>query len=147
MEGGVLTLRGERKFDDENDGRNFHRVERSYGQFVRSFTLPNNVDRENIKASFSDGLLEVALPKREEAKPRQIKIARPMPRRRRWTSRPADRVSLPCFTSPAPAGLFLYRLPRSPLPLPARERVGVRGVPKLHHAFGMASLAIGFSVA
>ena len=75
MEGGVLTLRGERKFEDEKEGRNYHRVERSYGQFLRSFTLPNNVDRENIKASFSDGVLEVELPKREEAKPRQIRIS------------------------------------------------------------------------
>ncbi len=74
MEGGVLTLRGERKFEDEKEGRNFHRVERSYGQFVRSFTLPNNVDREKIKATFHNGLLEIALPKREEAKPRQIPI-------------------------------------------------------------------------
>ena len=75
MEGGVLTLRGERKFEEEKEGRNFHRVERSYGQFVRSFTLPNNVDRDQIKASFSDGLLHIELPKREEAKPRQIKIS------------------------------------------------------------------------
>jgi HSP20 family protein len=75
MEGGVLTLRGERKFEDEKEGRNFHRVERSYGQFVRSFTLPNNVDRDAIKASFRNGLLEIAMPKREEAKPRQISIS------------------------------------------------------------------------
>jgi HSP20 family protein len=75
MEGGVLTLRGERKFEDEKQGRNFHRVERSYGQFVRSFTLPNNVDREKIRASFSDGILEIEMPKSEEARPRQIKIS------------------------------------------------------------------------
>ncbi|HTO75922.1 MAG TPA: Hsp20/alpha crystallin family protein [Thermoanaerobaculia bacterium] len=75
MEGGVLTLRGERRFEDASDGKNFHRVERSYGQFVRSFTLPNNVDRERIQASFSDGLLEISMPKREDAKPRQIKIS------------------------------------------------------------------------
>lgn len=74
MEGGVLTIRGERKFENEKEGKNYHRVERSYGQFVRSFTLPNNVDRENIKADFRDGLLHIVLPKREEAKPRQIKI-------------------------------------------------------------------------
>lgn len=74
MEGGVLTIRGERKFEDEKQGRNFHRVERSYGQFVRSFTLPNNVDREKIRASFTDGLLEIEIPKSEEARPRQIKI-------------------------------------------------------------------------
>jgi len=75
MEGGVLTIRGERKFEDEKQGRNFHRVERAYGQFVRSFTLPNNVDREKIRASFSDGLLEIEIPKSEEARPRQIKIS------------------------------------------------------------------------
>lgn len=74
MEGGVLTLRGERKLEEEKEGRSFHRVERSYGQFVRSFTLPNNVDRDSIKASFHNGLLEIAMPKREEAKPRQIRI-------------------------------------------------------------------------
>lgn len=75
MEGGVLTIRGERKFEDEKQGRNFHRVERSYGQFVRSFTLPNDVDREKIRATFSDGILEIEIPKREDARPRQIKIS------------------------------------------------------------------------
>jgi HSP20 family protein len=75
LEGGVLTIRGERKFEDEKKDRNFHRVERSYGQFVRSFTLPNNVDRENIRASFDHGLLSVELPKTAEARPRQIKIS------------------------------------------------------------------------
>ncbi len=75
MEGGVLTIRGERKFEDEKEGRNFHRLERSYGHFVRSFTLPNNVDRENIRASFNNGLLEIELPKSEEARPRQIKVS------------------------------------------------------------------------
>ncbi len=76
MEGGVLTLRGERKFEEERkNSKNFHRVERAYGQFVRSFTLPNNVDRENVQARFSDGLLQIEMPKREEAKPRQIRIS------------------------------------------------------------------------
>ena len=75
MEGGVLTLKGERKFEGETEGRNYHRVERSYGQFVRSFTLPNNVNRDAIKATFHDGVLSIELPKREEAKPRQIKIS------------------------------------------------------------------------
>ena len=73
-ENGMLTLRGERKFENETDGKSYHRVERSYGQFVRSFSLPNNVDREKIQASFKDGLLQVELPKREDAKPRTIKI-------------------------------------------------------------------------
>lgn len=75
MEGNVLMLRGERKSEAEKEGRTFHRMERSYGQFVRSFTLPNNVDRDRIKATFANGLLQIELPKREEAKPRQIKIS------------------------------------------------------------------------
>jgi HSP20 family protein len=75
MEGNILTLRGERKFEEEKTGRNYHRVERSYGQFMRSFTLPNNVDRENIRAKFRNGLLEIELPKREDAKPKQIQIS------------------------------------------------------------------------
>jgi len=74
MEGGVLTVKGERKMEEEKEGRNYHRVERAYGHFLRSFTLPNNVDRDAIKASFADGLLTIELPKREEAKPRQIRI-------------------------------------------------------------------------
>jgi HSP20 family protein len=77
MEGNILTIRGERKFEEEKgaEGRNYHRVERAYGQFVRSFTLPPNVDREHIEARFRNGLLEIDLPKREETKPRQIRIA------------------------------------------------------------------------
>lgn len=75
MEGGVLTLQGERQFEREKEGRTYHRVERSYGQFVRTFTLPNNVDRENVRARFANGLLEIELPKKEETRPRQIKIS------------------------------------------------------------------------
>lgn len=75
MESNILTVRGERKFEEEKEGRNYHRVERAYGQFVRSFTLPNNVDRENIRAHFKNGLLEIELPKREDAKPKLIKIS------------------------------------------------------------------------
>lgn len=74
-ENGMLTLRGERKFEKETDGKSYHRVERSYGQFIRSFSLPNNVDREKIRAHFSNGLLQVELPKREDAKPRTIRIS------------------------------------------------------------------------
>jgi HSP20 family protein len=73
-ENGMLTLTGERKFEKETGERNYHRVERSYGQFVRSFSLPNNVDREKIHATFSNGLLQIELPKREDAKPRQIRV-------------------------------------------------------------------------
>ena len=74
LEGNILTLRGERKLEEEKEGRNFHRIERSYGQFVRSFTLPNNVDRENVRATFQTGILEIELPKREDARPKQIRI-------------------------------------------------------------------------
>ena len=91
LEGGVLTIRGERRFEDEKtNGRNYHRVERSYGQFVRSFTLPNNVDRENVKATFSDGLLHIEIPKREEAKPRQIRISDDGAKEGRGKDKPID---------------------------------------------------------
>jgi HSP20 family protein len=71
----VLTLRGERKFDNDVKKENYHRVERAYGAFSRSFTLPNVVDTEKIKAEFKDGLLRLTLPKKEEAKPKQISIS------------------------------------------------------------------------
>ena len=74
----VLTLRGERKLgsDDskENNAKGFRRVERSYGSFTRSFTLPRSVDSENVTASYRHGVLAVTLPKRAEAKPRQIDV-------------------------------------------------------------------------
>ncbi len=75
MENGMLTLSGERRFEKESADKAYHRIERSYGQFVRSFSLPNNVDRDKIKAKFADGLLQVELPKREDAKPRTIQIS------------------------------------------------------------------------
>ena len=75
VENNVLTLRGERKFESEVKREQYHRVERAYGTFSRSFTLPNVVDTANIKAEFKDGVLRVTLPKREEAKPKQIAIA------------------------------------------------------------------------
>jgi HSP20 family protein len=67
-------LRGERKFSDEVKRENFHRVERTYGEFLRTFTLPAFVDTSKILAEFKDGLLMVTLPKREEAKPKQIEV-------------------------------------------------------------------------
>jgi HSP20 family protein len=75
VENNVLTLQGERKFESEVKREEYHRVERAYGTFSRSFTLPNVVDSDKIKAEFKDGLLRVVLPKREEAKPKQITIA------------------------------------------------------------------------
>ncbi len=74
VENNLLTLRGERKFDHEVKRESYHRVERSYGAFSRSFTLPNVVDTQNIKAEYRDGVLRMSLPKREEAKPKQIQI-------------------------------------------------------------------------
>jgi HSP20 family protein len=74
LDNNVLTLKGERKLDNEVKKENYHRVERAYGVFTRSFTLPNTVDANNIKAEFKDGVLRLTLPKREEAKPKQIQI-------------------------------------------------------------------------
>jgi HSP20 family protein len=75
VENNVLTLRGERKLDNEVKRENYHRVERSYGAFSRSFTLPNVIDTEKIKAEYKDGVLRMTLPTREEAKPKQISIS------------------------------------------------------------------------
>ena len=75
VENNVLTLRGERKFENEVKKESYQRVERSYGSFSRSFTLPNAVDTENIKADYKDGVLRLSLPKKEEAKPKQITIS------------------------------------------------------------------------
>lgn len=74
VEGRTLTVRGERKFDREEKQENFHRVEHRYGTFARSFTLPNSVDAENVKATYDAGVLQLEFPKKAEAKPRQIKI-------------------------------------------------------------------------
>jgi HSP20 family protein len=74
IENDVLTITGERKFERENKEDNFHRIERAYGSFYRSFTLPNKVDSGRIEAKYNDGVLKVSLPKREEAKPRQIDV-------------------------------------------------------------------------
>ncbi len=72
---GVLTLRGERKFEKEVKEENYHRIERSYGTFQRSFSLPSSVNEEKVSARMKDGVLEVELPKKEQAKPKQIEIA------------------------------------------------------------------------
>lgn len=74
IENGVLTISGERKFEEKTKEKNFHRVERAYGKFVRSFTLPPNIATETVKATFTDGLLELMLPKKEEAKPKKINL-------------------------------------------------------------------------
>jgi HSP20 family protein len=75
IENNVLTLRGERKFEKREDTDNYHRVERAYGSFVRSFTLPPTVQGENAAAEYKEGVLRVTLPKREEVKARRIEVA------------------------------------------------------------------------
>jgi len=74
VENNVLTVSGERKFEREQKEENFHRIERRYGSFTRSFTLPNTVDTEKITADYNSGVLSIRLVKREEAKPKQIKV-------------------------------------------------------------------------
>ena len=74
VENNVITLKGERKFEKKVEGDNYHRVERSYGSFTRSFTLPLTVTAEGATADFENGILRVSLPKREETKARKIEI-------------------------------------------------------------------------
>jgi HSP20 family protein len=74
LENGTLTLKGERKFEHEKNGKGFHRIERSYGSFVRAFSLPDTVDAENVKADYKNGVLTVTIPKKEVAKPRTINV-------------------------------------------------------------------------
>jgi len=74
LENNTLTVRGERNFEKEEKEENFHRIERRYGSFSRSFTLPNTVDNEKVEASYENGVLKIKLAKRAEAKPKQIKI-------------------------------------------------------------------------
>jgi len=75
VENNILTIRGERKFEKKVDEKNYLRVERAYGSFARSFSLANTVNSEAIKADYKDGVLTLSIPKREEAKPKQIKVS------------------------------------------------------------------------
>lgn len=74
LENGTLTLKGERKFEREEKNKGFHRMERSYGSFVRYFTVPELVDSEHVRADYEKGVLTVTLPKKEVAKPKAIKV-------------------------------------------------------------------------
>jgi len=74
IENNVLTVRGERKFEKEEKEENFHRIERRYGSFMRSFTLPNTVNPDSVKADYDNGLLKIQFEKRAEAKPKQIQV-------------------------------------------------------------------------
>jgi HSP20 family protein len=74
VENGQLTISGERKFEKEEKGKKYHRIERAYGNFTRSFTLPEAVKADKVSAEFKDGLLHVRMPKDESAKPKSIAI-------------------------------------------------------------------------
>lgn len=74
VENGILTLTGERKFEKEEKNKKYHRIERAYGTFARSFALPENIDASKVNASYKDGLLTVAVAKSERAKPKQIEV-------------------------------------------------------------------------
>ena len=72
--GDIVTLKGERKYEEDKESKGFHRVERSYGSFQRSFRIPEGVDAGKVDAQFKDGVLRVKLPKPEESKPKQIEV-------------------------------------------------------------------------
>jgi HSP20 family protein len=74
VDDGVLTISGERKVEKEENGRKYHRMERTYGRFVRCFAVPDNADPGRVNAEFSDGVLKVHLAKAEKAKPRSIEV-------------------------------------------------------------------------
>jgi len=77
IEGNTLTLKGKREYEKETKKENYHRIERSYGSFCRSFTLPNYVDQDKIEAQHDKGLLKITLPKRPESRPKKVKILKP----------------------------------------------------------------------
>ena len=74
VENGVLTITGERKLEKEEKDKKYHRIERSYGNFLRSFTLPDGADGSKVNAEFKDGVLKVHLPKGEKAKPKAVEV-------------------------------------------------------------------------
>jgi HSP20 family protein len=74
VENQTLSIAGERKFEHQDDKKGFHRIERSYGSFVRSFAVPNTFDTDHISAQYQNGVLSISLPKKEAAKPRQVKV-------------------------------------------------------------------------
>ncbi|MGB9906124.1 MAG: Hsp20/alpha crystallin family protein [Candidatus Saccharicenans sp.] len=77
VEDNTLSLKGERKFEKETREENYHRIERAYGSFYRSFSLPNYVDQDKISAEYENGLLKIHMPKKPEVKPRKVKILKP----------------------------------------------------------------------
>ncbi len=77
IENNTLSVQGERKFEKETKEENYHRIERSYGSFFRSFTIPHNVDQDKIEAEHESGVLRVLMPKRHESKPKKVKVLKP----------------------------------------------------------------------
>jgi len=77
IENNTLTIKGERKFEKETKEENYHRIERSYGSFFRSFTLPGTVDQDKIQAEHENGILKITMSKRTELKPRKVKVLKP----------------------------------------------------------------------
>ena len=75
VENQTLTIRGHRKFEKDDKVKGYHRIERSYGDFLRSFTVPASLDTEKVEADYTNGVLTISLPKKEAAKPRQVKVA------------------------------------------------------------------------
>ncbi len=74
VENQTLSIKGERKFEKDFADKGYHRIERSYGSFMRSFAVPNSVDTEKVSADYKNGVLTIALPKKEAAKPKQVKV-------------------------------------------------------------------------
>lgn len=79
IEDNTLSLKGERKFEKETKEENYHRIERAYGSFYRSFTLPNYIDQDKIRAEHQNGVLKITMPKKAELKPRKVKVLKPQP--------------------------------------------------------------------
>ena len=75
VENSTLTLRGHRKFEKEENTKGWHRIERSFGEFTRSFAVPPTVDTDKVAADYKNGVLTISLPKKEAAKPKQVKVA------------------------------------------------------------------------
>jgi HSP20 family protein len=78
IEDNTLSLKGERKFEKETKEENYHRIERSYGSFYRAFALPGSIDPERIKATHENGVLKITMPKKNERRPRKVKIVKPV---------------------------------------------------------------------
>ena len=87
IEDNTLTLKGERKFEKETKKENYHRVERSYGSFYRSFSIPAYIDQDKIKAEHEQGILKVSLPKKHDLKPRKIEVRKPKQAEAKKTSK------------------------------------------------------------